>query len=985
MADGGLASGNSARENVDPDFLATTRKAEQEASNATPGYSQAANNNSTIPGFNAAQSAKDGELVGGVPPISFTGTGAGGGKGLGGMSTKALLKKAGPAGGVVGLLFGAMFGINSLTSLMPFHLAANMLDKLNSQDTGIRLRSSALTKRLMGTHRQVATKTGLTGVQRYKNIPQSFEKRLSQNGITVLKDGTNKVTGLEFTEPDGKKTTIPPGDFDDFRSKNTAFNLAYTSAARTKFGSFFDSVANKFFSAFGINRNRYKDWKNTADSAGDQKRLRVDVQEATTGKSKTSSGTAEYKTDVDGKQMMDENGKPIRNPTSTTPENLEIGGGKNSVAGVGENLKAKASSIASAGNLICGALNGIAAVGIISAGIETGRLIALAASFLEAVDKTKAGHGKGAPLHEWGNLLSAEHTRQDAKVASAEEEQAALSAFGGTSGEDYTNEDRSGTAPATDYSTTRTSERKSALEAKGLLWLATGAQVPKNDASTIKFSVESSAGFINNMLTMSLTMRTGCQITSIVSGVIFGILTFFPPGAGAVIKSIGKAAGAVGLGAIIGTALSIIIPAVAQKIAIDYVTDAIGEDLGSALASGGSAEMKMLHQIGGGAPSGETQTATYYRETQKVIAEYAEMERLEKSPFDPTSKYTFVGSIVGKVVPYAQQMSSLSGFFTSVGSVFSQSLTAALPTASAVASVTDIERNKGNCPFLEGIEVQGDAYCRSNMTSDLSTISTPPEDIYDLLAGWGDIQDAYGDNPKIVDRLHNAMWDPTFELSDWNPSLSAYITFCSNRTSPFGQNDTTIPALISGTSTGDSTVDGAIGAVPIIGDIIDVFDGVIGLETQNWATGKICSNTDSNSPMWNSKIKYYNAFIENERVLEIISDGEYKSMVAEYLNTKPVDTGSSTAGYDADAIDKNEIGTDDTKSAIDAYIEDYVAVFGSSAVDQSTVVAYLPPADKPGKLAPVISSTQTKAGLSVPFIRHFSAAPTHTRLIGVTA
>ena len=335
-------------------------------------------------------------------------------------------------------------------------------------------------------------------------------------------------------------------------------------------------------------------------------------------------------------------------------------------------------------------------------------------------------------------------------------------------------------------------------------------------------------------------------------------------------------------------------PTIAQKIAVDYVTDALGEDLGSALAAGGSKDMKTIHQNGGGGPSGLAETEAYYVETQKVIAEYAEIERLEKSPFDATSKYTFLGSIVGKLVPYATQASTISSTLTSIGSIFSRSLSSMLPSAMALDSL-ELRRNLGNCPFLEDIGVVGDAYCMPYMTNDLSTIDKDPEEVLQMMIDWGDVTCGAGDpncdkddsSPKIVDKIQ--------DYSDNNPNLSGYINFCLNRTAPFGQNDASIPAVIAGTSTGNAGLDGALNAAPIIGDIIDVIDGWSTIQSQGIAIGESCTYSPKNTSKLNERLPYYAQFVTDERVMEIITDCEYRSIVGEYLGSEctPLEEGDS--------------------------------------------------------------------------------------------
>jgi hypothetical protein len=817
--------------------------------------------------------------------------------------------KYGPSGVLIGLLFGLMLGINSLTTLMPFHLSANILDKLNAQDTGLRVRSGFIVKRLIGDGTLVKSGLPVIGTDKYKSISTKLEQKLRANGIDVVTDSGGKVTHLEF-EVNGVKQRIPPAEFESFRIKNTAFNLAYTNSTRTKLGQFYDSIANKFFSTFGIDRNRLKDFRSSGDAEVDSKKLQNIVTDATTdsngikttrnradeGKDSSGNGTGTRAEDANGVKSL---------PVEEVDGNIKIGTGN--PAEVGAVLRNKAQVAAGAGQALCGVMNGIAAVGLISAGIETGRLIALTSSFLESIDKIKAGQGGGegegdtTAANVWSEWLTVRHTRKDTKGRSSDEIAAAA--------EKAASENATGDSTI-DYSIERTTERKSAMESHGILWLVSGAKIPKNDISTVKFSVESSGAFIKNVLNWSVNMRTGCIITSIVSGVVFGALTFFPPGAGIVLKQVVKTGAKVAMGAALGAALSVVLPSIAQKIAIDYVTDAIGEDLGSALYSGAEATLSNASLVGGLRPSSHNEAVAYYAETQKVLAEYGEMERLAKSPFDATSEYTFLGSIIGKLIPYTAQIKSVSGIFTSIGSLFSQSMAAILPTASAQAlSATDIDRNTGNCPFLEGIGLQGSAACHAYMTTNLGVAnSIPPEDIMQMLCDWGDLTGCNTENPTIIKRSNKLDYPALADnpsLNGGTTSLSAYIDYCANRQSPFGQNDTTITGVMSSVSTDNAGIDGALSSVPLLGDMIDIIDGIEQTQTgDGWATGSVCARTggetaDSGgrgSTLEYNRIDVYSQFIQDERIMEIISDNEQPSIVAKYLGVGPVNEGGGSDG-----------------------------------------------------------------------------------------
>ncbi|MDR0591021.1 MAG: M15 family metallopeptidase [Candidatus Nomurabacteria bacterium] len=870
-----MAKEGTAQDNIDPDFLASTRKLQQaEDVSSKSGLDSDAT---------SAEQAADGE----ASTFKNNITGKSGGK------KKGLVKKAMP-GGVVGIVLAvAIAAITGTTALMPFHLAANFLDKLNTRETGLRVRSRNIVNRMFNSKYEVSTKGSLFGAQKYGKIPNKFVLKLQEQGIDVVKSG-NKVTHLKF---DGK--TIKAEDFGSYRGKNQAFNTALKRAQRTKFGSLYDSLSSSFLGKF-TNRNKYKDWSSSSKSKESSEKFRKKVSADTSGELKTGDENVTTTTEKDA----DGNETKKASTTSGDTEDIPTGKGAKTTKDIGVKLKAKAAAAAQGGTAVCGVMNAITAASLIATGIEVGRTIVLATSFLEAVDKAKAGDGDASPLNEWNNLLTEQHTRLDTKEVTASEGEKAINDINSNASGDYNGD--------ADYSYTRTTEKKSAMEAGGITW-ATGGGSPGRGTSISKFSTELSGGFIAAMLKTSRSSQAGCIAAQMGGAVLSAVLNFFPPGAGLVAKTITKTAAKIALGAAIGFAISLILPKLAEKIAKDYVTDAVGEDLGNALASGASSTFGGTAQSGGNAPSGAAQVAAYQLEVQETIAENAELERLEKSPFDATSKYTFLGNIMSKTMPYAAQASSISSVLTTIGGTFSRSLASLLPSAKALDSLDD-KNNVGNCPALEESGLVGDMYCRPKYTSDMSTKKLLEEDIYDKLVGWGDID---RDTGEIINR--NKFTD------DDNPSLSAYITFCSNRSSAFGQNDISISGTMDVLDTGNVALDGAISATPVIGEIADIISGIGQATRLKWDTGEICGNTTQNSKIWNSRMKYYSQFVEDESALEILSDGEMKSSVSKYLG---ITSDNSEDGGGAEGKEYHGSGK------YNQYSDDYLyATYGKSAAD----------------------------------------------------
>lgn len=102
--------------------------------------------------------------------------------------------------------------------------------------------------------------------------------------------------------------------------------------------------------------------------------------------------------------------------------------------------------------------------------------------------------------------------------------------------------------------------------------------------------------------------------------------------------------------------------------------------------------------------------------------------------------------------------------------------------------------------------------------------------------------------------------------------LARYITYCDGRDSPFGIVDQNI---LGAEETGNMILN----SLPGINDFMGLINAGLNLASLNWATGKNCVNTGANltaantndyqdNSFWESKGKYYQRYIEDQRILE---------------------------------------------------------------------------------------------------------------------
>lgn len=160
-----------------------------------------------------------------------------------------------------------------------------------------------------------------------------------------------------------------------------------------------------------------------------------------------------------------------------------------------------------------------------------------------------------------------------------------------------------------------------------------------------------------------------------------------------------------------------------------------GEDtkvLGEAMRNA-TERMYGEHAKGAGQTTGDAGAVKLtYRAHQEVIAEQAEFDQRTKSPFDTSSRHTFLGSIAYNLIPFAttSQATSLTSTVSTMGSMFSSSLSSLLPTSSAV-SETGLQISQGDCPKSNSIVSMSDVYCNDYYNTDLSMINKTAAELFD--------------------------------------------------------------------------------------------------------------------------------------------------------------------------------------------------------------------------------------------------------------
>ena len=859
-------------------------------------------------------------------------------------------KKKGPIMSIMLLLLGVGGVTLGSQSLMPFSLIEQFRETYDSITTSTNLRSKTFLKLQLENkeiENPIAKKYfGIAGEDVFK-ISEKQKTKLAKQGIYVEEDfgGTGK-TAMLFDDGTGSLKVVAANsdaaelfkgvgdvgeihgmkvdvsDAMDFEMKFEAsgdFRNGYIKSSRTwrgAVGAWFDSITLKFLDSNSITRNRFKDFRDKVNSEanGNTRQEAIELMNKTKD---VSNSLGEMGAKYEYEYEVEENGKTVKKTVelemeydaankqwiSTTEgfENItvkeseardlidfgKIGGdaeigkpmskddaktmidGAKKASGV-----EKVSSIANTGaNLVCAAFNVMGSINLLVAAHEGLQIIQLVTGYFEAIDKVKAGDGADSPINDLANGLTI-------PMATTKEEG---------------NENETETVVIPGH------ENMTAMQSAGITSLYANTGINPEDEGVENFAMGSRINSIFDELSVSVESFAACAFakmaTAIVSAAIDVITIascFTPAFIICITKEIGGLMGnialSISLAGVVSVALGKIVPFATKVLTRDLISDLAGEDLGNALMSGANMYMGNNHRSGGGSLTTAEKYAEFKAKQQDVIAEEARYQRETRSPFDVTSQYTFMGSLMKQVVTLSTISSGPMNTLKGIGNIMSNSITSLLPSAFAV-DLVDTMPNPDTyaeyCPYLAGIGAIGDAYCNPYIISDINTAFAAdadsefsPEKVVEKVVEYGG--------------LNNDENDTEFGEIIEDSKLAKYITYCNGRSSQFGVADTNIAShftddVDTSSDAFNTVTNGAIGAIPVIGDLIDTISNGRQLANLGWISGQSCvageydeESVGSDAIMWEEG-QYYQRFIEDQRLLESMQD-DYESVVSSYLD-----------------------------------------------------------------------------------------------------
>ena len=155
--------------------------------------------------------------------------------------------------------------------------------------------------------------------------------------------------------------------------------------------------------------------------------------------------------------------------------------------------------------------------------------------------------------------------------------------------------------------------------------------------------------------------------------------------------------------------------------------------LGEAMVSGSERIVNEKAKSAGQVTGDNNALIATYRAQQDLIAEKADYDQRNKSPFDITSEHTFLGSIAYSLIPFATSSAStsLTSTISNVGSLLSSSLSNILPTSTAIG---EVQVSRGDCVLANNIGSVSNPHCNHYYNSDLSMSGEKPVRIFNEVA-----------------------------------------------------------------------------------------------------------------------------------------------------------------------------------------------------------------------------------------------------------
>ena len=288
--------------------------------------------------------------------------------------------------------------------------------------------------------------------------------------------------------------------------------------------------------------------------------------------------------------------------------------------------------------------------------------------------------------------------------------------------------------------------------------------------------------------------------------------------------------------------LSPLIPTISSSLINNSFTESIhGISGGELLAEGAVNVGRRLAMASGGTAGDESAALAYNKEVTRIAALNNEVDRMTRSPLDPTSKNTFLGSLI-----------------YNFGVLKKSPLGLLIPSASADSTEKNFLTTFGNNTTLKTIGAVGTVHGSAIATFDTSTQYDPYNN--------QEFQDFINNNTTL-----NASGNREVKPGSY---LAKFILYNNERKTPLGTIDAGILSSLKENSSFLSLFTNSVDSVSLFNSATD--------EEKQIASGAAFVNS-SNNPYWNN-YKYAQRYVSINRALSTLK--QYSSDKTAYNDLK---------------------------------------------------------------------------------------------------
>ena len=345
---------------------------------------------------------------------------------------------------------------------------------------------------------------------------------------------------------------------------------------------------------------------------------------------------------------------------------------------------------------------------------------------------------------------------------------------------------------------------------------------------------------------------------------------------------------------VVAAVSAVMVPKIVGALKRDFSSFVTGPQASAVLVWGSEVVMSENAKRSGMQPANPKTLAAYVKAKQEVIADRARYDRNNLSPFDTSSQYTFMGSLLRSFGMLNLKTASIVGRLGSAVSMVSKSLIALTPAAHAADISTEIY-SQADVPEIVNL----------NDDNKIATAFGTPKMIADLSTAGENVEDYMG---ELYEQGAFENYDP---VENPNPpikkssGLGDFVEEYVMREADLGVADAAIEKKYRAT-TGSDIADTAINATPYIGSMFSILSySNTALHVGNILGSKWTADTRENH--------IYERYAQDQRIgaaMGIYDRSQVSAYIEDYYKEHPQDNSmlgiiARRSGLTKEEVEKN--------------------------------------------------------------------------------